>query len=153
MSAAAYILHRTPTFHIGRRHLVVPVQPAVPVRILDRIAALGVQDGGEASDFDLADSKAAQIVMRAVTAYPLNDMQLEQIVKLALGKRILEAATTTADGGPPQAIVQTPRSQRSHHLQTGRHDLRRRVQRGLRPREVRRRPPRSGQSGICQVQR
>jgi len=49
-------------------------------RILDRIASLGVrrpdQDGGEASDFDLADSKAAQTVMRAVTAYPLNDMQL-----------------------------------------------------------------------------
>jgi hypothetical protein len=74
-------------------------------RILDRIASLGVrrpdQDCGEASDFDLADSKAAQTVMRTVTAYPLTDTQLERIVKLALGKRILEAAITTAGGGPP----------------------------------------------------
>jgi hypothetical protein len=58
-------------------------------RILDRVASMGVrrpdQDCGEVSDFDLADSKAAQAVMRAVTAYPLNHMQLERIVKLALG--------------------------------------------------------------------
>jgi hypothetical protein len=44
-------------------------------RILGRTASLGArrpgQDSGEASDFDLADSKAAQTVMRAVTAYPL----------------------------------------------------------------------------------
>ncbi len=44
-------------------------------RIMDRIASLDVrhpdQDCGEASDLDLADSKAAQTVMRAVTAYPL----------------------------------------------------------------------------------
>ncbi len=56
-------------------------------RILDRVASLGVRrpdrDHGEAGDFDLADSRAAQTVMRAVTAYPLNDMQLERIVKLA----------------------------------------------------------------------
>ncbi len=75
-------------------------------RILDRIASLGVrrpdQGGGEASDFDLASSKAAQTVMRTVTAYPLNDTQLERIVKLALGKRILEAAITSAGGGPPR---------------------------------------------------
>ncbi len=62
-------------------------------RTLDRVASMGVhrpdQDCEEASNFDLADSKAAQTVMRAVTAYPLNDMQLERIVKLALGKRVL----------------------------------------------------------------
>jgi hypothetical protein len=62
-------------------------------RILNRIASLGVrrpeQDRGEAGDFNLADSKAAQTVMRAVTAYPLNDAQLERIVRLALGKRFL----------------------------------------------------------------
>jgi hypothetical protein len=83
-------------------------------RILDRIASLGVrrpdQDCGEASDFDLTDSKAAQAVMRAVTAYPLNDMQLERIVKLALGKRILEATTATADGGPPRAATSVVRT-------------------------------------------
>jgi hypothetical protein len=59
-------------------------------RILNRIASLGVrrpeQDRGEAGDFNLADSKAAQTVMRAVTAYTLNDAQLERIVRLALGK-------------------------------------------------------------------
>jgi hypothetical protein len=74
-------------------------------RILDRVASLGVrrpdQDCGEAGDFDLADSKAAQTVMRAVTAYPLNDMQLERIVRLALGKRVLEATAAMAGRDPP----------------------------------------------------
>jgi hypothetical protein len=83
-------------------------------RILDRVASLGVrrpdQDCGDASDFDLADSKAAQTVMRAVTAYPLNDMQLERIVKLALGKRVLEATTATAGGGPPGATTSVART-------------------------------------------
>jgi hypothetical protein len=78
-------------------------------RILGKTASLGArrpdQDNGEASDFDLADSKAAQTVMRAVTAYPLSDAQLERIVKLALGKRILEAAITTTSGGPPGATA------------------------------------------------
>jgi hypothetical protein len=78
-------------------------------RILERFASLGVrrpdQDCGEASDFDLADSKAAQTVMRTVTAYPLTDTQLERVVKLALGKRILEAAITTAGEGPPGAAA------------------------------------------------
>ncbi len=68
------------------------------------------QDNGEASDFDLADSKAAQTVMRAATAYPLNDAQLERIVKLALGKRILEAAITTASGGPFGATTSMART-------------------------------------------
>jgi hypothetical protein len=68
------------------------------------------QDNGEANDFDLADSKAAQTVMRTVTAYPLNDAQLERIVKLALGKRILEAAFATAGGGPSGATTSMART-------------------------------------------
>jgi hypothetical protein len=78
-------------------------------RILDRVASLGVchpdQDREEAGDFDLADSKAAQTVMRAVTAYPLNDAQLERIVKLALGKRVLEVSTATAGRDFPRATT------------------------------------------------
>ncbi len=78
-------------------------------RILDRVASMGVrrpeQDCKEASDFDLADSKVAQAVMRAVIAYPLNDMQLERIVKLALGKRVLEATAATAGRDPPGATT------------------------------------------------
>jgi hypothetical protein len=48
--------------------------------------------------------------MRAVTAYPLSDAQLERIVKLALGKRILEAAITTASGGPSGATTSVARA-------------------------------------------
>ncbi len=80
--------------------------------ILERFASLGVrrpdQDCGEASDFNIADSKAAQTVMRIVTAYPLTDAQLERVVKLALGKRILEAAMTTAKVGPPRRPSRWP---------------------------------------------
>jgi hypothetical protein len=51
-------------------------------RILGRAASMGVRlpslDQEEASDFDLTTSKAAQAVMRAVTAYPLSDAQLER---------------------------------------------------------------------------
>jgi hypothetical protein len=83
-------------------------------RILDRVASLGVrrpdQDPKEAGDFDLADSKAAQTVMRAVTAYPLNDAQLERIVKLALGKRVLEASAATAGSDPPRATTSVVRT-------------------------------------------
>jgi hypothetical protein len=64
----------------------------------------------EAGDFDLADSKAAQTVMRAVTAYPLNDAQLERIVKLALGKRVLEALAATAGRDPPRATTSAVRT-------------------------------------------
>jgi hypothetical protein len=89
-------------------------------RILDRVASMGVRrpdlNCGEANDFDLADSKAAQTVMRAVTAYPLNDMQLERIVKLALGKRVLEATAATAGRDPPgvtTSVVRTAGSPRT----------------------------------------
>ncbi len=75
-------------------------------RILGRVASMGVHhsnlDQEEAGGFDLTDSKAAQAVMRAVTAYPLSDAQLERIVRLALGKRVLAASTTTAGGNPPR---------------------------------------------------
>ncbi len=83
-------------------------------RILDRVASLGVrrpdQDREGAGDFDLADSKAAQAVMRAVMAYPLNDTQLERVVKLALGKRVLEVSTTTAGRDPLWATTSAVRS-------------------------------------------
>jgi hypothetical protein len=71
-------------------------------RILGRVASMGVRrpslDQEEASDFDLTDSKAAQAVMRAVTAHPLSDAQLERIVRLTLGKRVLAVASATASG-------------------------------------------------------
>jgi hypothetical protein len=62
-------------------------------------------DSEEAGDFDLADSKAAQAVMRTVTAYPLNDAQLERIVKLALEKRVLDVSTATTGRDSPQATT------------------------------------------------
>jgi hypothetical protein len=78
-------------------------------RILSRVASMGVHhsnlDQEEAGGFDLTDSKAAQAVMRAVTAYPLNDAQLERIVRLALGKRVLDASAATAGRDPPQATT------------------------------------------------
>jgi hypothetical protein len=77
--------------------------------ILGRVASMGVHhsnlDREEAGDFDLTDSKAAQAVMRAVTAYPLSDAQLERIVRLALGKRVLDVSTATAGRYPPQATT------------------------------------------------
>jgi hypothetical protein len=83
-------------------------------RILDRVASLGVRrpdrDCGEAGDFDLTNSKAAQTVMRAVTAYPLNDTQLERKVKLALGKRVLEAKTATEGRDPHGATTSVVRT-------------------------------------------
>ncbi len=82
-------------------------------RILDRVASMGArhpdQDREEAGDFDLADSKAAQTMMRAVTAYPPNDAQLERIVKLALGKRVLEVSTATAGRDLPRATTSAVR--------------------------------------------
>ncbi len=75
-------------------------------RILSRVASMGVRhsnlDRKETGDFDLTSSKAAQAVMRAVTAYPLSDTQLERIVRLALGKRVLDASATTAGRDSPR---------------------------------------------------
>jgi hypothetical protein len=82
--------------------------------ILDRVASLDVcrpdQDCGEAGDFDLTNSKAAQTVMRAVTSYPLSDTQLERIVKLALGKRVLVAKSATEGSDPPGATTSVVRT-------------------------------------------
>jgi hypothetical protein len=87
-------------------------------RILSRVASMGVHhsnlDREEAGDFDLTDSKAAQAVMRAVTAYPLSDAQLERIVRLALGKRVLDASATTAGGDPPRATTSVAGSAGGH---------------------------------------
>ncbi len=58
-------------------------------------------DREEASHFDLTDSKAAQ----AATAYPLSNAQLEQIVRLALGKRVLDASTTMASEKSPRVTT------------------------------------------------
>ena len=60
-------------------------------RILGRAASMGVRlpslDQEEASDFDLTTSKAAQAVMRAVTAYPLSDAQLERSSEDGTGEK------------------------------------------------------------------
>ncbi len=73
--------------------------------ILGRVASMGMHcpnlDQQEAGDLDLAASRATQAVMRAATAYPLSDAQLERIVKLALGKRVPVAPAVTAGGNPP----------------------------------------------------
>jgi hypothetical protein len=77
--------------------------------ILGRAASMGVHlpslDQKEASGFDLMTNRAAQAVMRAATAYPLSDAQLERIVRMALGKRVLAASTTTAGRNPPKATT------------------------------------------------
>jgi hypothetical protein len=55
----------------------------------------------EAGALDPAASRATQAVMRAATANPLSDGQLERIVKLALGKRVPVEPAATAGGDPP----------------------------------------------------
>jgi hypothetical protein len=62
-------------------------------------------DRKEAGALDPAASRATQAVMRAATANPLSDAQLEQIVKLALGKRVPVAPAATDGGNPPQATT------------------------------------------------
>jgi hypothetical protein len=72
--------------------------------IIDRVAPAGVycpsrgeEEGRkEAGGLDPAAGRAAQAVMRAATADPLSDSQLEQVVKLALGKRVPAGATSKA---------------------------------------------------------
>ncbi len=74
--------------------------------ILGRVASMGVHrpslDQEEAGDLDPTASRATQAVMKVATAYPLSDAQLERIVKLALGKRILAAPAAMAGGKPPR---------------------------------------------------
>jgi hypothetical protein len=69
----------------------------------DRITPAGVrcsnrgeEEGrAETGGFSLAAERAAQAVMRATTADPLSDSQLERVVKLALGKRVPPAGATS----------------------------------------------------------
>jgi hypothetical protein len=72
---------------------------------LGRVASMGMHrpslDQEEAGDLDPAASRATQGVMRAATAYPLSDAQLERIVKLALGKRVLAAPAANGGQEPP----------------------------------------------------
>jgi hypothetical protein len=81
--------------------------------ILGRVASMGTHHPSlnqeEAGDLDLAASRATQAVMRAATAYPLSDAQLERIVKLALGKRVLAASAAMADRNPPQVTTSAAR--------------------------------------------
>jgi hypothetical protein len=68
----------------------------------DRIALAGMRcprQGGEenrseAGDLSPAARRAAQAVMRAATADPLSDSQLERVVRLALGKRVPATSET-----------------------------------------------------------
>jgi hypothetical protein len=77
--------------------------------IIGRVASMGVHrlnlGRKEAGALDLAASRATQAVMRAATADPLSDAQLERIVKLALGKRVPIASATMGGGDPPQATT------------------------------------------------
>ncbi len=69
----------------------------------DRMAPAGVccpnrgkeESRAETGGLSLAAERAAQAVMRAATADPLSDSQLERVVKLALGKRAPAASATS----------------------------------------------------------
>ncbi len=75
--------------------------------IRDRIALISVrcpsqgreENRNEADDLDPVARRAAQAVMDAATADPLSDSQLEQVMRLALGKRV----PATVEGG--KAVV------------------------------------------------
>jgi hypothetical protein len=77
--------------------------------IIGRVASMGMHrlnlGRKEAGALDPAACRATQAVMRAATADPLSDAQLEQIVKLALGKRVPIALATMGGGDPPQATT------------------------------------------------
>jgi hypothetical protein len=79
--------------------------------IIGRVASMGAhspnRDRREATALDLAASRATQAVMRAATANPLNDEQLERIVRLALGKRVPVAPAATAGGDSLQTTSST----------------------------------------------
>ncbi len=67
--------------------------------IIGRVASMGMHRPNlgrkEAGALDPVASRATQAVMRAATANPLSNAQLERIVKLALGKRVPVAPATT----------------------------------------------------------
>ena len=55
--------------------------------------------------------------MRAATANPLSDAQLERIVKLALGKRVPVTPTATVGGDPPQATTSAAKLAGDHQAE------------------------------------
>jgi hypothetical protein len=73
--------------------------------IIGRVASMTAHgsnpDWEEAGALDPAASRAMQAMMKAATANPLSDAQLERIVKLALGKRVPVAPAVMAGGNPP----------------------------------------------------
>ncbi len=98
--------------------------PRVSELIRDRIAPAGVcrpsrgeeESRREVGDLNPAVGRAAQAVMRAGTADPLSDSQLERVVKLALGKRFPAAGATskaTAAHAVPAAVGRGDSSQAS----------------------------------------
>ncbi len=90
-------------------------------RILDRVASMGVHCPNlgqeEAGDLDPTASRATQAVMRAATAYPLSDAQLERIVRLALGKRVLAVSAMMASGNTPQVSTSAARPAGNHQAE------------------------------------
>jgi hypothetical protein len=89
--------------------------------ILGRVASMGMHrpnlDQEEAGDLDPTASRATQAVMRAATAYPLSDAQLERIVKLALGKRVLTAPAAMEGGHPPRVTTSAVRPAGDHEAE------------------------------------
>jgi hypothetical protein len=89
--------------------------------ILGRVASMGMHrpnlDQEEAGNLDTTASRATQAVMRAATAYPLSDAQLERIVKLALGKRVIAAPATMAGGNPPRVTTSAVRPAGDHQAE------------------------------------
>jgi len=89
--------------------------------ILGQVASMGMHcpnlDQQEAGDLYPAASRATQAVMRAVTAYPLSDVQLERIVKLALGKRVPVTPAVMVGGNPPQATTATAKPGGDHQTE------------------------------------
>jgi hypothetical protein len=69
--------------------------------IIGRVASMSAHgpnlDRKEACALDPASSRATQAVMRAATANPLSDVQLERILRFALRKRVPVAPAVTAD--------------------------------------------------------
>jgi hypothetical protein len=92
--------------------------------ILGRVASTGMcrpnqgeEDRKEAGSLDPAAGRATQAVMRAATADPLSDSQLERIVRLALGKRVPIAPAATGGGDPPQATTPTMEPAGNHRTE------------------------------------
>jgi hypothetical protein len=89
--------------------------------IIGRVASIGMHRPNlgrkEAGALDLAASRATQTVMRAATANPLSDAQLEQIVKLAFGKRVPIAPAAAEGGDPPQATTPAVEPSSNHQAE------------------------------------